>query len=246
MAVDSDHLVELVLQSSWDRVRAGGIEAWRRTQDYSFYDQEAVDSVFNRLQAVGGIRVRSADIPLVENHNAAVLGVGLSQEGEYKSFLAQGYERRGPVTGPSGETMRGSRYQFVREAIVAIYVIAPTKDMVRMMSRFVKTAIISHTPWFLQQGEDSSPTYKGSADLEPVASTVGQESILRFVRRMHYAVKAVERLTPLDIAPYPNKVPLVYAEGEVVSSLPDPETRTFTPLTPISIGKVRGVVAPDT
>jgi hypothetical protein len=35
-----------------------------------------------------------------------------------------------------------------------------------------------------------------------------------------------------------DKFPLVHAEGTVVTAVPDPETRTFTPITPISLGKV--------
>lgn len=246
MAADPDMLVELMLRSSWDRVQAGGTAAWRRTQDYAFYDEESVDTVFNRLVATGGIRVRSADIPLTENRNVTVIGVGLAQEGEFKGFLGQAAQPRRAVQGPSGETMTGVQYNYIRESVVVVYVVAPTKDMVRMVTRFVKTAVASHTPWFLKQGEDTALSFKGAADLAPVAQTVGQETVLRFVRRIHYAVKGVERLTPIDITPLTAKFALVHADGEVVANMPDHETRTFTPLTPISLGKVRGTTDSDT
>jgi hypothetical protein len=238
MAADPDLLIELALSHAWQTVEAGGQAAWRRTQDYAFYDEAAVDAVFEMLTRTNGLRIRSADIPMQESHNTTIVGVGLHAETINKRFLGNDAHLRAAVLGPSNETMTGQKYQFMTDVIVAVYVIAPTKDMVRMVSRFVKTAIVSMSNWFLQQGMDTPPAFQTAAELEPVAVMSGRETVMKFVRRLHFDTSGVERLTPLDITPPARKFPLVHTEGTIVTAVPDPETRTFTPITPISLGKV--------
>ena len=238
MAADPDLLIELALNYAWKQVEADGLDAWRRTQDYAFYDQEAVDAVYDSLIRTNGPRIRSADIPVQETHNTTIIGVGLHAETINKRFLGNDAHLRAAVIGPSGETMTGQKYQFMTDVAVSIYVIAPTKDILRMVSRFVKTGIVSMGKWFIQQGMETPPSFQMASDLEPLAVMNGRETVMKFVRRMNFDVRGVERITPLDITPPPSKFPLVHVEGTVVTAIPDPETRTFTPITPISFGKV--------
>jgi hypothetical protein len=85
---------------------------------------------------------------------------------------------------------------------------------------------------------ETPPSFQVASDLEPLAVMNGRETVMKFVRRMNFDVRGMERITPLDITPPVNKFPLVHAEGTVVTAIPDPATRTFTPITPISFGKV--------
>ena len=238
MAADPDLLIELALSHAWQHIADAGLEAWRRTQDYAFYDQAAVDAVYEMLTRTGGPRIRSADIPVQESHNTTIIGVGLHAEAINKKFLGNDAHLRAAVIGPSGETMTGQKFQFMTDVAVSVYVIAPTKDTMRMVARFVKTAIVSMSKWFIQQGMETPPAFQVASDLEPLAVMNGRESVMKFIRRMNFDVRGVERITPLDITPPPTKFPLVHAEGTVVTAIPDPETRTFTPITPISFGKV--------
>lgn len=238
MAADPDLLIELALNHAWKHVEDSGLEAWRRTQDYAFYDQPAVDAVYESLIKTGGPRIRSADIPVQETHNTTIVGVGLHAETINKRFLGNDAHLKAAILGPSNETMTGQQYQFMTDVAVSVYVIAPTKDIMRMVSRFVKTAIVSMGKWFLQQGMETPPSFQVASDLEPLAVMNGRETVMKFVRRMNFDVRGMERITPLDITPPPTKFPLVHAAGTVVTAIPDPETRTFTPITPISFGKV--------
>jgi hypothetical protein len=238
MAADPDLLIELALAHAWKTVEDGGQAAWRRTQDYAFYDEGAVDAVFEMLTRTNGIRIRSADIPVQESHNTTIVGVGLHAETINKKFLGNDAHLKAAILGPSNETMTGQQYQFMTDVAVSVYVIAPTKDIMRMVSRFVKTAIVSMSKWFLQQGMETPPAFQVASDLEPIAVMAGRETVMKFVRRMNFDVRGMERLTPLDITPPPHKFPLVHAEGTIVTAVPDPATRTFTPITPISLGKV--------
>lgn len=238
MAADPDLLIELALNHAWQTVTAGGIEAWRRTQDYAFYDQAAVDAVYEVLLRTEGPRIRSADIPVQESHNTTIVGVGLHTEAISKQFLGNDAHLKLAVLGPSNESMTGQQYQFMTEAIVSVYIIAPTKDILRMTSRFVKTAIVSMGRWFLQQGMESPPAFQLASDMEPLAVMNGRETVMKFVRRLNFDVRADERITPLDITPPPQRFPLVHAAGTVVTAVPNAESRTFTPISPISLGKV--------
>jgi hypothetical protein len=238
MAADPDLLIELALAHAWKVVEDGGQAAWRRTQDYAFYDEGAVDAVFEMLTRTNGLRIRSADIPVQESHNTTIVGVGLHAEAINKKFLGNDAYLRAAELGPSNEIMTGQKYQYMTDVAVSVYVIAPTKDIMRMVSRFVKTAIVSMSKWFLQQGMETPPSFQVASDLEPIAVMAGRETVMKFVRRMNFDVRGMERLTPLDITPPPDKFPLIHTEGTVVTAVPDPETRTFTPITPISLGKV--------
>lgn len=238
MAADPDLLIELSLNHAWKHVETEGLAAWRRTQDYAFYDQEAVDAVYESLIKTGGPRIRSADIPVQETHNTTIVGVGLHAEAMSKRFLGNDAHLKAAILGPSRETMTGQKYQFMTDVAVSVYVIAPTKDIMRMVSRFVKTAIVSMGRWFIQQGMETPPSFQVASDLEPLAVMSGRETVMKFVRRMNFDVRGMERITPLDITPPPQKFPLVHADSVMVTAVPDPATRTFTPITPISFGKV--------
>lgn len=245
MATDPDLLTELGLKYAWDTVQTGGQAAWRRTQDYNFYDQEAVDQVFGLLTRTHGLQIRSADIPYTSSVTTNVIGVGLQSEQMYKQFMGNNGFHQAAKLGPSGEAIPGKTFAYMTEPVVAVYVIGTTKDIVRMVTRFVKTAMLSLGGWFMRHGMESAPALTWVGDMEPFALGEGREVAVRFVRRLGFSFKGVERLTPLDITlPTERTYALVHAEGEVVTSRPDAATRTFTPVTPISIGKV-GSIAPE-
>jgi len=238
MATDPDFLTEIALRHAWNIVRDGGQAAWRRTQDYNFYDEAAADAVFAALTKQNGLHIRSAEVPLTETYNTTIIAVGLSGEVPYRGFLAQDAHPKPNKIGPSGELMRGLTRAYMTEAQVAVYVISPTKDTIRMVSRFVRTAMASLGAWFMQQGCESEPVLAMTTDLEPIAVASARESALKYVRQLTFSVKLVDRLTPLDITAVDPKYALIHAEGTVVTAVPDPETRTYTPISPISLGKV--------
>jgi hypothetical protein len=227
------------LKYAWDTVFAGGQAAWRRTQDYNFYDEAAVDHVFALLSRTHGVQVRSAELAYIGPRTTTVLAVGLHSEDLSKSFLGNNGFPRPPVMGPSGEQIPGKVFTYMTEPTVVIDVIGASKDIVRMTGRFVKTAMLSLGGWFMRHGMESAPKFEGSGDMEPHVASDGKEVAVRYIRRLLYSFQGVERLTPLDITlPTERKYALVHAKGSVVTSVPDPDTRTFTPISPISIGKV--------
>lgn len=239
MATDPDLLTEIILKHSWDHVTTGGLEVWRRTQDFNFYDEGAVDAVFTLLQRTHGVQIRSADVPFQGSATTTVLGVGLQHEIPVKHFLGMNAFTKPSKLGPSGETITGREYAYMTEPVVSVYVIGASKDIVRMMVRFVKTAMASFGTWFTQQGLEAPPTLVDVADMKPFAEGEGREAAVRFVRRITFTFKAVDRLTPFDITPPSvGRYALVHVEGTVVTARPDAETRTFTPVSPISFGGV--------
>lgn len=239
MATDPDLLTELGLKYAWDTVLAGGQAAWRRTQDYNFYDEEAVDQVFALLSRTHGIQVRSAELAYIGPRTTTVIAVALHSEDLNQSFLGNNGVPRPPKLGPSGEQIPGKVFTYMTEPTVVIDVIGATKDIVRMTARFVKTAMMSLGGWFMRHGMESAPKYEGAGDMEPHIASEGKEVAVRYIRRLLFSFRGVERLTPIDITlPVERKYALIHAKGSVVTSRPDPETRTFTPISPISIGKV--------
>jgi hypothetical protein len=216
MATDPDLITELAIRHAWDVVSTGGNAAWRRTQDYNFYDEEAVDQVFSFLTRTGGLSIRSAEVPMTETYNTSVIAVGLQGESPYKQFLGQDAHLRPAKLGPSGETMTGLVRQYMTEGLVGVYIIAPTKDIVRMLSRFVRTAMASLSAWFMKQGMESPPAMSIMSDLEPLMLQGARESetLVKFVRRLSFSFKLVDRLTPLDITPPVQKFGLIHAEGD--------------------------------
>jgi hypothetical protein len=239
VATDPDQLTEIILKHCWAQVSEGGLAVWRRTQDYNFYDQGAVDAVFALLQRTHEVQVRSADIPFSGPATTTVLGVGLQHEVPVHKMLGLDAWQKPAKLGPSGETITGKTFTYMTEPVVSIYVIASSKDIIRMMVRFVKTAMASYGQWFHQQGLEAAPSFVDVADMKPFAEGEGREAAVRFVRRITYMFKAVDRLTPFDTTPpVTGKYALVHVEGSVVSNRPDLANRTFTPVSPISLGGV--------
>jgi len=239
MAADPDLLTELALKHAWRSVSTEGLAAWRRTQDYNVYDQASVDAVYAAIVTHGGMQVRSADVPMIANINNLLIGVGLHSATPVAFALGNtGYARANRI-GPSGEAMTGQVFQYMMEPTVAIYVNHVNKDVVRMVTRFVKTAMMSAGPWFIKHGVESVPAIVLETDLEPYIFKEGRERAVQFKRQMLFSFKAMERLTPLVITPetYPTAI-LVHVEGTTVTSIPNPVARTMTPLDGTSQGAV--------
>ncbi len=142
------------LKLGWDDAKAAGLAEWQNLFR-SQLPQDLLEGAWDELNRMD-IQFRSSFTPVVETNSRVVIGVTLESEELTQEFL--GYSN----DVPGGH----DRFDWLSQAVVGIFVVAPNKELVRVLSYFIHCALLSSIGWFQANGCDG-PRYQGARDMYP-------------------------------------------------------------------------------
>jgi len=159
------------------------------------------------------------------------------------SVVCENSEPEGPTLGNGygGPRQLGNGYGIEYSTPVTdnigVYIMAPNRPILRMLDLLVKSTLFSSISWMNENGV-AGPIWIRTSDLAPVTQMMGKETVLKFVRKQTWQCHTALEVKPFGgVAASPKHI-LVHAAGTFVSSVPNPETRTVTPLDGTTQGRV--------
>jgi hypothetical protein len=191
--------------------------------------------VWNQLQFWGrdGFRVEAAFSPVVYKDSHVIISVVCEN---CEPNVPLGYAISPTVTAVS-PTVRELEASSVQVETMGVYIMAPNRDVLRLLDLFVKSALIFDQDWFLEKGINR-PVWVRTSDLAPVEVARGNETVLKYVRKQTWTVDSVFALRPFGGQIVSPKQILVHRSGTFVNAVPNPETRTYEELNGTTAGGV--------
>lgn len=201
----------------------------------SFIPTSTVQNVWDKLRAWGpdGFQVESAFTPGVYKDAHLIV-----------SIVHEVSDPEGPVMNNAGNVrLVGSTPSYGVEfsqpvnEVIAIYIMTHHRDVLRLIDMFIKSAIFSAARYLVDNGL-SGPFWKSTNQLAPVEAMAGKETVLKLVRKQVWNIFDNPTVRPFGGEEIVPRQILVHATGTFVNSVPNPETRTMTPLSATSQGRV--------
>lgn len=231
----SDILVEECLASAVEEMLTGTFDDFYEIFR-SCLPEDMVQSVWDKLQEWGedGVRVQAAFAPTVYKDTVCLISV-VSDDVQPQAPFDYGGDVR-VLEGANGTTYKGVEFSAPVDDTIGIYIMAPSRGVLRVLDLFVKSAILSNQEVFWHDG-GSRPVWLRSAELAPLEIKTN-ESVLKYVRKQTWSMA-----TSMALRPYGGRAPaalpiLVHGEGTFVDAVPDATTRTYQQL----VGKTPGGV----
>lgn len=194
-----------------------------------------VKEVWDQLVSYGrdGLAVESAFAPAVYKNAHVIISVVCENSASEGPVLGNGGGAARPIT----DTQYGIEYAGPVRDTIGVYIMAPNKPVLRLLDLLVKSTLCSAITWMNENGVEG-PYWDRTSDLAPITQMVGKETVLKLVRKQSWTCFATEAVRPFGGRFVTPKQIIVHAAGTFVSSVPNPETRTFTPLASTSAGRV--------
>lgn len=196
---------------------------------------ELSESVWDIIQSWGrdGFRVEAAFSPVVYKDSHIIVSIVCEN---CEPQLPMGYST-GPVLTSVNPNVSELEASSPQAESIGIYIMAPNRDVLRLLDLFIKSTLIFDQDWFIEKGINR-PLWLRTSDLAPVEVAAGNETVLKYVRKQTWMVDSVFALRPFGGQIIPPKKILVHRSGTFVNSVPNPETRTYEELNGTTAGGV--------
>ncbi len=234
----ADMYVETALAEMKDRLFAGTLADFQYVFDPRI-DAQITADVWNMIMAWGkeGLQIESAFSPAVYPNANAIISVVDEEANPDGPPMFNGGDVRNLDSTPT----RGREYSMPEEDLVGIYIMTPNKPVLRLLDLLVKSTIFSATAWLVQNGL-SGPIWLRTSQLAPVKEMTGTETVLKLVKKQTWKIIDTLTVRPFGgVVITPKKI-VVHAVGTYVTAVPDPDTRTMSPLASTSEGRVTPVL----
>jgi hypothetical protein len=230
----SDFLIELSLANARERFFNGTYADFAAMFGVTI-DPGLVQLVWNQINAWGedGYRVEAAFSPVVYKDSHMIISVVCENS---DCDMSLGYNV-GTVLTNDNPVERQVEANGVQRDVIGIYIMAPNRDVLRLMDLFVKSTLIFDQNWFLEMGINR-PIWSRTSDLAPVEMEGGTETVLKYVRKQTWVVDSVFALRPFGGQILSPKQILVHRSGTFVNAVPNPDTRTYDELNGTTAGGV--------
>lgn len=230
----SDFLIELSLANAKERFFQGDYNDFASVFG-STIDPGLTQLVWNQLQTWGqdGFRVEAAFSPAVYKNSHIIISIVCEN---CEPELALGYNV-GPVVTSQSPLVREVEANGVQREAIGIYIMAPNRDVLRLVDLFVKSTLIFDQDWFVEMGINR-PMWTRTSELAPVETEGGTETVLKYVRKQTWVVDSVFALRPFGGQVVSPKTILVHREGTFVNAVPNPDTRSYDNLNGTTAGGV--------
>lgn len=192
-------------------------------------------AVWNQVQSWGrdGFRVEAAFSPVVYKDSHIIVSVVCEN---CEPQLPLGYST-GPVLTAVNPNVSELEASSTQSESIGVYIMAPNRDILRLIDLFVKSTLIFDQDWFIEKGINR-PLWGRTSDLAPVEVARGTETVLKYVRKQTWSVDSVFALRPFGGQIVSPKQILVHRSGTFVNAVPNPETRTYEELNGTTAGGV--------
>lgn len=232
----SDILTEECLANAVQEMMEGTFEDFYEIFR-SCLPEEPVRVTWDKLQEWGedAIHVQAAFAPTVYKDTVCLISIVCDDTQPQAPFDYGGDVR--VLKGANNTTYKGVEFSAPVDDTLGIYIMAPSRTVLRVLDLFVKSALLSNQEVFWYDG-GTRPVWLRSAEIAPLEVKTN-ESVLKYVRKQTWSMA-----TTLALRPYGGRAPaalpvLVHADGTFVDAVPDATTRTYEQLTGKTPGGVK-------
>lgn len=241
----SDVLVEVALTDMRDRLLSGTFEDFAEVFDAVIESDTApglAQDVWDTIIGWGkdGIVIEQAYSPAVYKNAHVIIAVSCEKSAAHEVFNHTGEVRQISAQDPK----YGIEFGGPVEDMIGIYIMSPSRWVMRFLDLLIKSTIYAAGRWFTQNGT-SGAMWQTTSELQPVNVMMGTETVQKYVRKQAWTVFNNLVIRPFGGTVVTPKPILVHAEGTFVSKVPNPDTRTFTDLDGTSAGGVTPVLPED-
>jgi hypothetical protein len=230
----SDLLFETSIENARVRFFEGTLEDFEAVFGVTI-SPELIEMVWDQINEWGpdGFRVEAAFSPVVYKDSHIIISIVCEN---CEPQLPVGYSV-GPTLTSVSPDIRELEASTPQTESIGVYIMAPNREVLRLLDLFIKSTLIFDQDWFIEKGINR-PLWIRTSDLAPVEVAAGNETVLKYVRKQTWGVDSVFALRPFGGQIVSPKKILVHRSGTFVNSVPNPETRTYEELNGTTAGGV--------